>query len=186
MGVPRGQAERSPELRPARRQSRQPQRQVPPQRAARTAGRRQLRHVAGRGRSAAGPRLRVATRAPPEECFRWTWLRDALPLCGLMQSGLIGPGARHKSNKYQRARHLRRRNAGRFLSPIRFALRMSRRTGSGSRRHSNRRGRYRQRNREKKRGIVTNRVPPEAARVPEFESMEAPSEERFYAPQASL
>ena len=172
MGVPRVQAER----RPARRPPPEPQRRVPPQMAARTAGRRQLRHVAGRGRSAAGPRLRAATRAPPGDYLRWTWLRDALSLCGL-----IGPGARHKSNKYQRARHLWRRNAGRFLSPIRFALRMSRRTGSGSRGHSNRREGSWERNRGKKRPIVANWIPPEAARPAESESMEGARLERLFA-----
>ena len=177
MGVPPVQAERSP----ARRPSPEPQRRVPLQMAARTAGQRQLRHVAGRGRSAAGPRLRAATRAPPANCFRWTWLRDALSLCGLIASGLIGPGARHKSNKYQRARHLWRRNAGRFLSPIRFALRMSRRTGSGSRGHSNRREGSWEWNRGKKRPIVANWIPPEAARPAESESMEGARLERLFA-----
>jgi hypothetical protein len=50
--------------------------------------------------------------------------------------GLGHPMGRHKSNRYCPLRHLRRRKTDRFLSPLRFALRMSRRTEIGSQRHS--------------------------------------------------
>ncbi len=46
------------------------------------------------------------------------------------------PKGRRKNNTHRSVRHSRRRNADRFLSPFRFALRTSRRTEVGSREHS--------------------------------------------------
>src|SRR5277367_5905730 len=43
---------------------------------------------------------------------------------------------RRRNSKCRTGRHSRRRNADKFLSPFRFALRMSRRTEIGSRGHS--------------------------------------------------
>ena len=46
------------------------------------------------------------------------------------------PKGRRRNSTYRTDRRSRRRNADRFLSPFRFALRMSRRTEVGSRAHS--------------------------------------------------
>ena len=78
-----------------------------------------------------GWRLHAAIPARRPGFLRWEWQLGAKP------TSVRGrPKGRRKNSKHRTDRHSRRRNADRFLSPFRFALRMSRRTEVGSRGHS--------------------------------------------------
>ena len=97
----------------------------------RSANRQSRRHAGGRGTLEPGGDF-----APPFRLDGQVAFGGSGDAARNRRAPQVAQEARHKNSKSQTDRHSRRRNAGRFLSPFRFALRMSRRTEIGSHEHS--------------------------------------------------
>ena len=95
------------------------------------ADRRRRRLAGGRGNPAAGWKLHAAIPARQRGFLRWERQLGARPTS--VQRRREG---RRRNSTHLSDRRSRRRNADKFLSPFRFALRMSRRTEVGSHGHS--------------------------------------------------